>query len=94
MASMAQPAPRTAQANRQWAAAHVLDKAPFLFVPITEARRWRDELAVEIARDVVQGLVGDTDEFEALDDLVTELLPLDSDADGCALLYAIVRGEA
>lgn len=80
--------------DRQWVAAYVTDNAPWLFDPITEVRRFRDELAVEIARNEVNGLVSDTSRFEAADDLVTEFLDCATKKDEHQLLAQAARGEA
>lgn len=80
--------------DRQWVAAYATDNAPWLFDPIAEVRRLRDELAVEVARNEVNGLESDTSPFAAADSIVTELLDCDNKTAEHALLAAIARGES
>lgn len=80
--------------DRQWVAAYATDNAPWLFDPICEVRKLRDELAVEIARNEVNGVESDTSHFEAADQLVAELLDCDNKQAEHALLATVTRGEA
>jgi hypothetical protein len=88
-------APANDMTDRQWVAAYVIDNAPFMFEPIVEVKRFRDELAVKIARQLVDDIgVTDLDFFAEADKLATELERCDTVVDQHALLGQVARGEA